>query len=244
MKESAGRTGIAKLLRLVSDNFSPKTHNHDSRYYTENEVDTKLSGKANNDHNHSGYAASNHNHDSNYAAKNHNHDDDTRRFYVQAGKFYEIGIGGTCWRIYDDSTSVMLVINGEIDFFGIVQCALCSSAPDVFLTKIGGSTYHGDGTSALNNIENNITGLALILAIEEGDDEVDGRYMLPHVYLYSRHISTNVTVKVLTGSTNGIDVDIFKFKPCTYGRMPEVTKEQIINCTDLSGYNYARIIEV
>lgn len=32
--------------------FAPATHNHDDRYYTESEIDTKLSGKANTTHNH------------------------------------------------------------------------------------------------------------------------------------------------------------------------------------------------
>ena len=32
--------------------FTPSTHNHDDRYYTESEMDTKLNGKANSSHTH------------------------------------------------------------------------------------------------------------------------------------------------------------------------------------------------
>lgn len=41
------------------------THSHDDRYYTETEIDSKLSGKSDKTHNH----------DSSYAAKDHSHDD-------------------------------------------------------------------------------------------------------------------------------------------------------------------------
>lgn len=34
------------------DTFTPSTHNHDDRYYTESEIDTKLNGKANSSHTH------------------------------------------------------------------------------------------------------------------------------------------------------------------------------------------------
>ena len=37
--------------------FAPSSHNHDDRYYTESEMDTKLSGKANSSHTHN-YAGS------------------------------------------------------------------------------------------------------------------------------------------------------------------------------------------
>ena len=69
------------------------THNHDDRYYTETEIDSKLNGKSDKthnhdsvyaakDHNHSGvYAVEGHNHDDDYAAKSHNHDD---RYYTES----------------------------------------------------------------------------------------------------------------------------------------------------------------
>lgn len=34
------------------DTFAPSTHNHDERYYTESEMNTKLNGKANSSHTH------------------------------------------------------------------------------------------------------------------------------------------------------------------------------------------------
>ena len=34
------------------DTFAPSTHNHDDRYYTESEMNTKLNGKANSSHTH------------------------------------------------------------------------------------------------------------------------------------------------------------------------------------------------
>lgn len=37
--------------------FTPSTHTHDDRYYTETEIDTKLNSKSNTDHTHSNYAS-------------------------------------------------------------------------------------------------------------------------------------------------------------------------------------------
>ena len=37
--------------------FTPSTHNHDDRYYTEAEINTKLNSKSNTDHTHSNYAS-------------------------------------------------------------------------------------------------------------------------------------------------------------------------------------------
>lgn len=54
------------------------SHIHDDRYYTESEMNTALSGKANSVHTHA-YAADTHTH--NYAAAGHNHDD----LYYQKG---------------------------------------------------------------------------------------------------------------------------------------------------------------
>ena len=34
------------------ETYSPSTHNHDDRYYTESEMNTKLAGKANSSHTH------------------------------------------------------------------------------------------------------------------------------------------------------------------------------------------------
>ena len=45
---------------------SDANHNHDDKYYTESEIDSKLSNKADSEHNH----------DSEYATKTHNHNDD------------------------------------------------------------------------------------------------------------------------------------------------------------------------
>lgn len=50
------------------------SHTHDDRYYTETEINTKLNGKSNSDHTHTGYALSTHDHNSVYAAASHNHD--------------------------------------------------------------------------------------------------------------------------------------------------------------------------
>lgn len=41
-----------KVIKTALDNKSDSSHNHDSRYYTETEMDTKLSGKANTSHTH------------------------------------------------------------------------------------------------------------------------------------------------------------------------------------------------
>lgn len=43
-----------------------QNHNHDERYYTESEVDSKLSEKADKSHSHSEYAANAHTHDDRY----------------------------------------------------------------------------------------------------------------------------------------------------------------------------------
>ena len=71
---SLNATAITKLNDDLS-NKAAGNHNHDERYYTENEVNTLLGGKAASNHTHSGYAASNHTHDysSIFAAKNHTH---------------------------------------------------------------------------------------------------------------------------------------------------------------------------
>lgn len=50
--------------------FPPSTHNHDTQYYTESEIDSKLLAKAD----------TTHNHDANYSAKVHTHDD---RYYTE-----------------------------------------------------------------------------------------------------------------------------------------------------------------
>lgn len=51
------------------------THDHNSVYYTQSQVDTKLSGKSDKTHNHdSDYADIDHNHDGVYAVEGHNHD--------------------------------------------------------------------------------------------------------------------------------------------------------------------------
>jgi len=47
-----GFSGKFGDLTEVPDEFTPSEHNHDDRYYTESEVDTKLGGKANTTHNH------------------------------------------------------------------------------------------------------------------------------------------------------------------------------------------------
>ncbi len=47
-----GFSGDFGDLTNVPDEFTPSEHNHDDRYYTESEVDTKLGGKANATHNH------------------------------------------------------------------------------------------------------------------------------------------------------------------------------------------------
>ena len=92
----------------IPESFPPSTHNHDDRYYTESEIDTALTGKANTDHNHdgryytesetntllSGKANTDHNHDGRYytesevdtalagkAATSHTHDD---RYYTES----------------------------------------------------------------------------------------------------------------------------------------------------------------
>lgn len=75
--------------------FPPEAHNHDERYYTENETDTLLSGKSNNGHIHddryfteaeitallAGKSDTSHNHDSDYSAIGHTHDD---RYYTES----------------------------------------------------------------------------------------------------------------------------------------------------------------
>lgn len=42
----------------VDDGFATASHNHDSRYYTESEIDTKLSGKSDTGHTHNDYITS------------------------------------------------------------------------------------------------------------------------------------------------------------------------------------------
>ena len=49
-------------------------HNHDSRYYTESEIDTKLAKKSDVSHTHNNYALASHNHDGTYAPYTHTHD--------------------------------------------------------------------------------------------------------------------------------------------------------------------------
>lgn len=44
--------GLGYLVGKLKDMFAPKSHTHDDRYYTESEIDGKLSGKANSSHTH------------------------------------------------------------------------------------------------------------------------------------------------------------------------------------------------
>ena len=44
--------GLGYLVGKLKDMFAPKSHTHDGRYYTESEIDGKLSGKANSSHTH------------------------------------------------------------------------------------------------------------------------------------------------------------------------------------------------
>lgn len=44
--------GLGYLVGKLKDMFAPKSHSHDDRYYTESEIDGKLSGKANSSHTH------------------------------------------------------------------------------------------------------------------------------------------------------------------------------------------------
>ena len=54
---------------------APSTHDHNSVYYTQSQIDDKLSGKSDKTHNHdSDYADIDHNHDGVYAPEGHNHD--------------------------------------------------------------------------------------------------------------------------------------------------------------------------
>lgn len=44
--------GLGYFVGKLKDMFAPKSHTHDDRYYTESEIDGKLSGKANSSHTH------------------------------------------------------------------------------------------------------------------------------------------------------------------------------------------------
>ena len=44
--------GLQYLWDKLKEKFAPKSHSHDDRYYTEAEVDGKLSGKSNIGHTH------------------------------------------------------------------------------------------------------------------------------------------------------------------------------------------------
>ena len=44
--------GLTYFVGKLKDMFAPKNHTHDGRYYTESEIDGKLSGKANSSHTH------------------------------------------------------------------------------------------------------------------------------------------------------------------------------------------------
>lgn len=44
--------GLQYLWGKLKEKFAPKSHSHDDRYYTESEMNTKLSGKSNTDHTH------------------------------------------------------------------------------------------------------------------------------------------------------------------------------------------------
>lgn len=87
--------------------FPPSSHTHDDRYYTETEIDTKLSGKANSSHTHTKSQISDFptslpanggnadtvdgKHASDFATASHNHDD---RYYTESevdAKFDEVG---------------------------------------------------------------------------------------------------------------------------------------------------------
>ena len=44
--------GLQRFFTGLKDRFAPKSHTHDDRYYTESEINTKLSGKSNTGHTH------------------------------------------------------------------------------------------------------------------------------------------------------------------------------------------------
>lgn len=46
------KASLQRFFTGLKDRFAPKNHTHDGRYYTESEIDGKLSGKANSSHTH------------------------------------------------------------------------------------------------------------------------------------------------------------------------------------------------
>ena len=46
------KAGLQRFFTGIKDRFAPKSHTHDDRYYTESEMNTKLSGKSNTGHTH------------------------------------------------------------------------------------------------------------------------------------------------------------------------------------------------
>ena len=102
------------------DTGAAADHNHDSRYYTESEIDTKLAKKSDVSHTHNNYALASHNHDGTYAPYTHTHteyasSDHTHSGYATSGHTHSNYVTRAQHNaLVDDIQQILTFISGMV----------------------------------------------------------------------------------------------------------------------------------
>ena len=148
------QNGVKYLWSLMMGNLQNKSntgHTHDDRYFTESEINTKLSGYASSNHTHSGYASSNHTHDDRYFTES---EINTK---LSSKANYEEGTWTPKWIKKDGSVNTLASNASYQKYVRVgnmvyIQARLQNNATKIPLEGIGGLPFTPDGNDFLKNI--------------------------------------------------------------------------------------------